>query len=264
MSSQTVSAFDPRPRTCAFQLVRGWIAAATATTFIALAFVPGSAGAVEPWPHVDEPPKGGVQWVARSMIVNGVPTSVMQFQSPLTAADITDYYKTKWSSGYDHPPSIHHIGDATVIGQMKGSYLMTVKVTANANGGSQGLISVAQVLGNKPDRDPGIVPLIGGAHVVSVVEAEDGGQHSRQVMIMATQSPEAVADYYTQTLTDSGWHKLQGNVSIPPAGASLPVGSFLAFSRDGQEIQLSIAGSAKGHGTSVMANVVSRAAGTSE
>ncbi|MBS0417476.1 MAG: hypothetical protein JSR66_07165 [Proteobacteria bacterium] len=243
---------------------RRWIAAATLASVLAVSVMSGPASAVEPWPHIDEPPKGSVQWVARSMMVNGVPTSVMQFNSPLSLQQIADYYKSRWSQGYDHPPSVHHVGDATVVGQMHGSYLMTVKVSATPNGGSQGLLSVAQVLGSKADRDPGVVPVISGAHVLSVVESQDAGQHSRQVLILATQSPAAVADYYQAALTNSGWRQVQGNESTPPASlgaATSSAGSFLAFSQNDQEIQISIAGSKQGRGTSVLANVITHGAG---
>jgi hypothetical protein len=269
MSSKTFSRYNPhgtcaatgfapgRTHRAAAGLASRWLATALLMG-LALLSVSGRASAVEPWPRVDEPPKGSVQWVARSMLVNGVPTSVMQFQSPLTTAEIVDYYKSRWSSGYDHEPAIHHLGDTTIIGQLHGSYLMTVEVGEGARGTSRGLISVSQVLGVKVDRSPGVVPLIAGAQVVSVVESADLGQHSRQVLILASQSPAAVADFYQAALGNSGWQQLQSNESKAPDGAPAASGSFLVFSQDGTEIQLSIAGSQHGHGTSVLANVVTR------
>jgi hypothetical protein len=265
MSTQKLSRFNHRRSAApAIALARRWLAAAALIAMLGVLTIPSLASAVEPWPHVDEPPKGGVQWVARSMLVNGVPTSVMQFQSPLTPAEIVDYYKGRWSSGYDHEPSVHHLGDSTIVGQMHGSYLMTVKVGEGANGGSQGLLSVAQVLGSKVERNPGVVPVIAGAHVVSVIESEEGGQHSRQVLILATQSPATVSDFYQAALVNAGWRQVQGNDSVRPGNAAASTGtngSFLAFSQDGMEMQLSIAGSSANKGTSVMANVVTKATG---
>ena len=212
----------------------------------------GQARAAEPWPHIDLPPKGDVQWVARSLRVNGVPTSILQFQSPLSQNEILDYYRSRWSNGYAHVPQVHTLGDAAVMSQEHGSYLMTVKVEAAGRGASHGLISIALLAGASADRDPAPLLLMSGAGVISVLESDDGGVNSRQVMILSPHQPAAVAQFYQSSLDNAGWQRVQATDN--PSGG----GSFLVFSLGAQEVQLSIARSRTGSGTTVLANIVTK------
>src|SRR5262249_53306656 len=99
----------------------------TAAVLLALS-VSGRAWAVEPFPQVPDPPKAVVQSVASSMKVDGVPTRILQFQSRLAPKDITEFYRGQWSRGFEHAPVVRPLGDASVISQLSGAYLMTVKV----------------------------------------------------------------------------------------------------------------------------------------
>jgi hypothetical protein len=219
----------------------------------------GRAWAAEPWPDVPLPPKADVQWVARSMKVDGVPTRVLQFQSRAGRAEIIEYYRSYWSGGYEHKPSVHPLGEATVVGQKHGPYLMTVKVEDAARGSSKGLISVAQVVGFKVDRDPGELPLMSGAHVVSVVESNDPGKHSRQVMVVTPQPPSSVTQFYQASFVNAGWQQVQGNDSSRTAQG--PAGGFEVFARGDSEMQLSIVEIPKGRGTTLLANLVTKDTG---
>jgi len=197
-----------------------------------------------------------VQWIAPSMRVNGVPTRVMQFQSRISRSEVVDYYRAQWSRGFEHAPVIHTLGAATVIGQLQGSYLMTVKVEEGDRETSLGVISVAQVIGSSVDRDPGEVPLMGGAHVVSAVESDDLGKHSRQVLILAPQPPASVSQFYQASFVNAGWTQVQGAGN---AGGS--AGSFVVFAQSGREIHLSIVPASKGGGSTVLANLVTKGTG---
>ena len=114
-----------------------------AGTILTVLAASGRAWAIEPWPEIPLPPKADVQWVAQSMRVNGVPTRVMQFQSRTNRGEITEYYRAYWSGGYKHAPSVRAMGEATIVGQQHGPYLMAVKVEDAAHGTSSGMISVA-------------------------------------------------------------------------------------------------------------------------
>jgi hypothetical protein len=236
---------------------RAFEAAALSLILIALS-VGHRAGAAEPWPFVPLPPKADVQWVAQSMRVNGVPTRVMQFQSRASRAEVAEYYRAYWSGGYPHKASVHALPDATVVGQKHGPYLLTLKVEDAGAGKSSGLISVAEVVGIKPDRDPGELPLMGGAHVVSVIESDDPGKHSRTVVVLTPQPPSSVAQFYQASLTNARWQQVQGGEDDSSRGSH---GSFAAFARDGREMQLSIASMPKGRGTTLVANLVTKDTG---
>jgi hypothetical protein len=230
-----------------------------AITFLAMFACGGRAWAVEPWPELPKPPKADVQWVAQSMRVNGVPTRVMQFQSRAGRSEIVEYYRAYWSGGYEHKPSVHALGEATVVGQMHGPYLMTVKVEDAARGASTGLISVAQVLGSKEDREPGELALINGAHVVSVVESDDPGKHSRAVLIVSPQPPASVTQFYQASLVNAGWLQVQATDTPRTPGGS--ASSFVVFARGDSEMQLSIAETRDGRGSTMLANLVTKDTG---
>lgn len=249
------------PASALLRLAKLAVEAVAAATFLALFAAAGRAWAVEPWPEVPLPPKAHVQWVAQSMRVNGVPTRVMQFQSRAGRGEITEYYQAYWSGGYEHKPSVHALGEATVVGQMHGPYLMTLKVEDAARGTSVGLISVAQVIGSKVDRDPGELPLMTGARVISVVESDDPGKHSRAVTIVSPQPASSAAQFYQASLVNAGWLQIQGNDLPRQPGA--PAGSFIVFARGESEMQLSIVSARNGRATTLLANLVTKDTGLS-
>ena len=218
------------------------------------------ASADESWPDVPLPPKSNTQWIAQSERVNGVPTRVMQFQSSEGRAGIVQYYNSYWSGGYEHKPAVHELPDGTVIGQMHGPYLMTVKVQDSERGTSKGVIAVAEVLGHPINRDPGDLPMMPGAHVISVVESDDPGKHSRLLTLVAPQPPTSVSQFYQSSLANAGWAQVQA-INTPRV-ASAPEGAFVVFSREDTEIQVSIAGVPKGRGSYVVANYVTKDTGS--
>jgi len=219
----------------------------------------GRTWAALPWPELPLPPKAAEQWIAQSMRVDGVPTRVMQFQSRASREEIVAFYKSYWSGGYAHAPSVRALGAATVVGQMHGPYLMTVKVEDADHGQSRGLLSVAQVMGIKVDRSAGEIPLLPGAHVLSVVESDDPGAHSRAVSAVNPQPASSAARFYQASLVNAGWSELQSN-EVARTAAS-PAKTFLVFAQGAREMQLSIVDSRTGRGSSVLANLVTKDTG---
>jgi len=219
--------------------------------------------AAEAWPEMPAPPKAKVQWIAQNMRVNGIPTRVWQFQSRASRQEVIAYYTAYWSGdgagGYDHKPSVHALGDATVIGQVHGPYLMNVKIEDGPKSSSKGLISVAQVLGSKPDHDPGQVPLMPGGHVVSVVESSDPGKQSRQVLILTPQPLASVIQFYRASFLNGGWKQVQGDAQ--PRRIGRVSTSFAVFAREDAEMQLSMVDSAQGRGSTLLANLVTKDTG---
>ncbi|SPE25125.1 conserved exported hypothetical protein [Burkholderiales bacterium] len=232
-----------------------WVLAALCLVLLAA----GRARAAEPWPEIPMPPKAKVQWVADSMRVNGVPMRVMQFQSPASRAEIVEYYRAYWSGGYPTKPSVSALGEATVVGQAHGPYFMTVKVQDAAHASSQGLIAVSRVLGSKIERNAGDLALMPGARVVSVVESNDPGKRSREVLVFNTQPPPSVVRFYEASLQSAGWRQVQHNDA--PRTANGPGGSFLVYARDRSELQLSVAARPNGQGSQLLANLVTKDTG---
>jgi hypothetical protein len=228
-------------------------------TLVAVLSTPARVLAAPAWPALPMPPKSDVQWVAQDMRVNGAPTRVLQFQSRASREEVVEYYRAHWTNGYDLPVSIHTHGDATVVGQKHGPYVMTVKIENSDGGKSHGLLSVAQLVGSTFDRSPGQLALMPGARVVSVVESHDPGKHSRQVTILTSQMPASVSRFYESSLGRAGWRQVQAHAI--PATRGQGAGRFLVFARDSSEMQLSIVEPRKGAGSTVLANLVTKDTG---
>jgi len=213
----------------------------------------------ELWPELPLPPKAKVEWVGDSMRVNGVPMRVMHFESRAGRSEIVEYYRAYWSGGYETRPSVRPLGDATVVGQAHGPYFMTVKVRDAGDGGSEGLISVSRLLGTKIERSAGPLALMPGAKVLQVVESNDPGKTSRQMVISNPSAPQSVAQYYLSWFQDEGWQVVQQN-DIPRT-AKLRAGSFIVLQHDREEAQLSIVEATGGQGSILVINLVTKGTG---
>jgi hypothetical protein len=227
------------------------------TIALALAlFATWCARASEPWPEIPSPPHADVAWVGDNMHVNGVPTRIMQFDSKSARADIVEYYRAYWTGAYPMKPAIKPLGEAIVISQRHGPYLMSVKVEDAKSGGSHGLIAVSRVAGTKPEFNAGGLPLLPGAKVICVVESDDPGQHSREAVVLNSQLPQSVLRYYQSSFGNDGWQQLHSDTTS--RAAKVPSGTFVVFARGDTEMQLSIAAGPKGQGSWLVANEVTK------
>jgi hypothetical protein len=228
------------------------------TPALVLAWLLGAAvsrAGAEPWPDMPVPPKSTTEWIADSMRVNGVPMRVMHFESGSGRAEMVEYYRSHWSGGYPTKPAVRADGDTTIVGQAHGPYFMTVKVKDTPHG-SEGLIAVSRIVGSKVERSPGELPLMPGAVVSQVVEANDPGRHSRQVLISSPAATASVVEYYQAALTEAGWRQVQYNGASGETGR--PQGTFMVFLRDRSEAQLSVAPIAGGRGSALAATLVTK------
>jgi hypothetical protein len=223
---------------------------------LALAASVSVAAVSEPWPEIPTPPKASVEWVADSLRVNGVPMRIMHFVSSEDRSAIVEYYRAYWTGGYPVKPSVRVTQRETVIGQAHGPYFMTVEVKDGDHGGSAGLISISQALGSRIQRSAGELPLMPGAKVLQVVESNDPGKRSREVFIRNPVSVSSVVSYYQGALADAGWRTVQ-YTDVPRQGASAG-GTFLVLRRERSELQLSVIPRPDGHGSMLLANLVTK------
>ncbi|HUI60948.1 MAG TPA: hypothetical protein VLX90_12025 [Steroidobacteraceae bacterium] len=227
--------------------------------FLAALFLTSVVQASEPWPEIPSPPKARVEWVGDNMRVNGVPTRIMEFQSKSSRDEIVEYYRAYWTGAYPKNPSIKPLGEATVISQWHGPYLMTVKVEDAGDATSQGLIAVSRVAGSKASLDAGSLPLMPGARVISVIESDDPGKHSREVVVLNPQPPQSVLQFYQTSYENGGWQPIENNTVSRTA--KVPGGSFLVFAHERTEMQLSTAAGRDGRGSVLVANEVTKDTG---
>lgn len=225
------------------------------------------ARAAEPWPEVPPPPRASVQWVGDSMRINGIPTRIQRFDSPVTREEVVEFYRAHWTVAGQPKPAVNDVDDAVVVGQAHGPYFMTLKVRRQG-AGSEGILAVQRVLGHEMRLDPGEVTLMPNAKVVSVVESDDPGRTSRQVVAVNEASVESVRAFYDTTLRQRGWKFIQQGGPLASASSAYPAttpqnvarGWFAIYQRDLKELQVSIVpgSSTTGNRAVVVANLVAR------
>ena len=96
---------------------------------------------------------------------------------------------------------------------------------------------------------------------MSVVESDDPGKKSRQVMILMPQTPASALRFYQASFSKDGWLPVQGMPPTPRGKAAAP-GGFLAFARGPSEMQISVTQLEKGRLSAVLANLVTKDTGT--
>jgi hypothetical protein len=213
-----------------------------------------------PWPELPLPPHSKTDWVAQDMKVNGVPMRVIHFESTVSRAEVAAYYTAHWSGGYRGKPSVQVQGDETVVGQMHGPYFMTLKVDERPKGASEGFLSVSRIAGVKADLSPGDLPLMPGARVVSVVESNDPGKRSRQLVVAQDAGVDMSANYYQATLGNRGWQVIEQNhvkQTDPRRAADVRL-----YQRDRSQLSINVAPSQDGHGSTLVATSMTKETGS--
>jgi hypothetical protein len=198
----------------------------------------GSATPADGWPRLPAPPRATVQWVAADLDFNGLPMRVLRFSSHASAAEVVALYRAHWTRGYPAPPAAVVLDRATVVTQVHGTFLMTVKATPSPTGGCTGLLAVTQVL-HAATAVPGTarpvpddVPRPPDARVLSNVTARDAGQVSRQVLMHTPASVDSTARFFDAALTARGWARVQSG-----AGGA---GHFAVYRSGARELALSV------------------------
>lgn len=239
---------------------------------VALAAAGHAFAASEPWPELPMPPRAQVQWVGDSMRINGIPTRILRFESSVSREEIVEFYRAHWAAAPDMPPpAVNEVDDAIVVGQGHGPYFMTAKVRSRGREGSEGLLSVARIKGHKAKLDAGEITVMPNAKILSVVESDDPGRTSRQIVTLAPAGVESVRRFYDTALKQRGWIFVQEGgpqaAATQAAAAKYPQvagggptkGYFAIYQRALEELQLSAVPGAGGR-TFLVANLVKREA----
>jgi len=228
---------------------------------LALAVLLGVAARAEnsaPWPELPLPPHAKVDWVGQDMKVNGIPMRVMHFASTASRSEIVAYYTAHWSEGYPGKPSVQPAGRATIVGQGHGPYFMTVKVVDRPHDASEGYVSVSQIVGNKVERSAGGLPLMPGALVLNVVESNDPGKHSREVVVAQDASVDSAQHFYQAALEGADWRRVQ---TTSPEAAVARMGRVDVYHRDESELSITLSPARTGRGSTLVANWVTKGTG---
>lgn len=239
------------------RLLRGGAGCALLAAALLLAGA-AQAATSEPWPAVALPPHAKAEWVSDDMKVDGIPMRVVHFETSASRAEVVTFYTAHWTGGYSTKPGVQTLPDATIVGQAHGPYFMTVKVSDRPRSGSEGYLSVSQMLGNRAERSAGGLPLFPGAKILSVVETNDPGRQSRDLTAEQDAGFESAAGWYEAALVNAGWHAAQKTASDPRSGAA---GYIELFRRGEDELTVSVMARSGERGSTVVENLVTKGTG---
>lgn len=141
---------------------------------------------------------------------NGVPIRIADFRSDKSEAAVVAFYRETWKE---------EIADADyamwrILSHREGDFLLTVQVSGRGGAGSGGTLSIAPVF--SPNIEPGKdlgkgFPLLPGTTVVNDIQARDGPNRSRTLLMVNGMSVRQNRDYYSRRFLREGWREMAGN-----------------------------------------------------
>lgn len=138
--------------------------------------------------------------VAESVSVNALGLSILQVQSKEAVAPLFDRIEKAWiDAGYD--VRRNQAEGWQVLAALSDKCLTTLQLVDRT--GAFGYLAVNK-LTTKVARTPAL-PMPAGARILSTVSSEDDGRRATTLMLSATQSVNALATYYKQSLADDHW-----------------------------------------------------------
>jgi hypothetical protein len=144
------------------------------------------------WPSVTLPKGAHVFDIGQQMDVNGVPTSVRGFASPLPPDNVAAWFHRS----LERPLIENRIGNKRILGKLQGEHYLTIQLEP-AGSGTRGLIAMSHLKGAYENRNTTAeqqerllshLPL--GSKIVSNVSSRDAGRISRHIVVTNTYSED--------------------------------------------------------------------------
>jgi hypothetical protein len=179
----------------------------------ALWMVPGlsAPASVTPWPEIPTLEKARVEWVAKDVWINGVPTRVQQFESTQSPERVMAYYRSLWRSGEAGPPRENNHAEWRMIATIHGPFQMVVQVKPSGASGSKGIMSCVNLKEVKARYLPPEWPRNAPLKVLQVMESVDGPKRSFHIMATSDRGLALVRDHLRSVWGQRGW-RLQNEV----------------------------------------------------
>jgi hypothetical protein len=189
-------------------------------------------------PDVPPPPQTRMEWIARSMRMNGLPMALRSFDSSLSVSEVLAHYARWWTSAVADPQRETQqlqIGSWQVLALTSPQVHITVRAQS-AGSGATGTIAVSS---NPALVQPSLVtsfPYPREARVVSLQQYEDPGSSAESIAFSSGRAVEIAARDFTRALARQGW-----NVYRDRPATSTPVGRVLEAQKGAELAQLTFA-----------------------
>jgi hypothetical protein len=156
------------------------------------------------FPELPAPPGGSVQWIARSMRMNGLAMTLQSFESRLTADAVLSHYES-WSRSHGH-------GESRRSRFAKGQqlllelepHLVTIQAQSAA-GRTVGTILVSEIPKSARPRIRTAFPRPGSTRIVNLQQFEDEGIEAEHISLISQRAPHVEAQAFAQLLVERDW-----------------------------------------------------------
>lgn len=159
-------------------------------------------------PDVSAPPQGHVEWIARSMRLNGVPMTLKTFESTLTASAVFDFYQreaSRWGRNeYRRSVTAH----AQLLSIRSDRYLVTVEALDGVRG-CEGTITVSGLPERYRSSTRSSFPHPSTTRILNRQEYDDDGIEAEHLSLASPRSPGIEADAFAAAMHREGWQILR-------------------------------------------------------
>lgn len=186
-------------------------------------------------------PPQSIQAIARDMIVNGVPTSVVGMQFAGTPSEVASTFREYWKAD-DVPTKSQNDPSGTLLSALDDQclYVLTISPQPDTTR-TRGLMSIIK-LGTEPaiHRIPdSAVPLPEESKVMSDIESRDPGQTGRTWVLDVPGEARWNAQRYRNMLAARGWVSVGREPNYLSAGARSTHGTAFTMQRSDDSVDVS-------------------------
>ena len=190
--------------------------------------------------------------VAREMIINGIPSTVLQFQSYRKMEELLEFYRQKWNDTTAKKPGYResNIPPWHIIARLDRQYLYTVQVKEGEDFQITGYLALADLKQiKKPDKHHAAgIPQMNPSQIVNDVTSVDSGISARTLLLANSYSLSSNISYYRNYYEDHGWGMLMDRGEKG--------GQVLAYRKGGKEAHLVL--SRSGGSTAIVMNIITK------
>jgi hypothetical protein len=156
-------------------------------------------------PDLAAPPQGAVQWIARSMRMNGLPMSLKAFESRLSPDAVLANYESQLQSLGSYEVRRSANPPWRVLMLKSHEHFITVHARP-ASSGSEGTILVSPALDPAALKLQTEFPRPPTARIVNLQQYDDAGMQSEHISLSSERAPFTEAQAFSQLLITNGWN----------------------------------------------------------
>jgi hypothetical protein len=198
-------------------------------------------------PQVPPPPQAQIEWIAKSMRMNGLPMSLQAFRCPLHVDATLHHFESWWSTadaGTRGSSQRRSSDERSLLALTSPRYHITIEARPTL-GGSEGTIAVSRNPSAARRSTETRFPLPRNVRIVNLQEYEDPDASAEHISLLSHRGVLAEARDFSAQLTRSGW-----NVVRDQEAQTIAHGHVLEAQR-GADLALITLQPARGGGSSI-------------